>query len=679
MRILKQNKKRNNILFNKRISSRLFFFTNVKNIKKRKGDGLLNKNFVISSILFNHSYFPTYDAKEDTNVLNAKKNNFLDFFIYKHFSSLLLGKRKQLYFFIREFLNVNTLVNKDLWKDYSFQNVYPFLAGSNYLRKESLFKKELFNLITNPVLLQKEITCSYFENQENNRLNMFLIKNFFIFKNLFFSFSVNSVHFNKFLTFYLFDFFFKSSLVTKEIFNYLNLEQTVSNKYFVQNLRKLLRLKHTNSIYFNNYFVTNKLALVTKNIKENKDNLFVTLWKQGGLKKNVKSSLFSKYKNKKRDMNAHSLYLLKIIDEKIQRLKNKENSEHNLKKLENLKNFLWSLWSQGVKRSKGRTLILSKIKVLYNIRSLKWKYLFEKAFLNYINTKLLNKTLSPKDKLFYLKMYNKILNKQKTREVLNSNKKGINPFFKFSKKFSKLNQKKYWRKPLSVKAKFTEKKIVNSNKYLSLNRQKQFLSFFLGSKTMLYFVNALSLSKFSFEPGINKSTANTYLSAIEREMVNKYKYTAIYIKDLVYISYLSFFLKKASFLVKFIAFQLEKLPKNRKETKFLSFVKKVVKVFSGERKEIIGVRIKFKGRINRWRRTKIISGLRGVILDLSFDSRIDYGNAKAITRKGTFGIHLWIAYKSEFKKELYKVIWDYVNYSKVLRLKTLRKFYFNYN
>jgi hypothetical protein len=143
------------------------------------------------------------------------------------------------------------------------------------------------------------------------------------------------------------------------------------------------------------------------------------------------------------------------------------------------------------------------------------------------------------------------------------------------------------------------KKIVTTNNYLSLQRQKQFLSFFLGAKTKLYFVNTLSLSKYSFKSGINKSTVNTYLSAIEREMVNKYKYVATYIKDLVYISYVSFFLKKASFLVKFIAFQLEKLPKDRKQTKFLSFVKKVVKIFSGECKEIVGIRIKFKGRINR--------------------------------------------------------------------------------
>jgi hypothetical protein len=82
-------------------------------------------------------------------------------------------------------------------------------------------------------------------------------------------------------------------------------------------------------------------------------------------------------------------------------------------------------------------------------------------------------------------------------------------------------------------------------------------------------------------------------------MINKFKYIAVYIQDLVRIGFIALFFKKATFLANFIAFQLEKLPKNRKQTKFIRFVIKLVKISAAQRKEMVGLRIKFKGRVNR--------------------------------------------------------------------------------
>jgi hypothetical protein len=59
------------------------------------------------------------------------------------------------------------------------------------------------------------------------------------------------------------------------------------------------------------------------------------------------------------------------------------------------------------------------------------------------------------------------------------------------------------------------------------------------------------------------------------------------------------FLKKPSFLAKFAAFQLAKLPRNRKETVFIRFLMKAIRTFAAGRKEILAVRIKIKGRVNR--------------------------------------------------------------------------------
>ncbi len=133
-------------------------------------------------------------------------------------------------------------------------------------------------------------------------------------------------------------------------------------------------------------------------------------------------------------------------------------------------------------------------------------------------------------------------------------------------------------------------------------------------------------------------TSYRFIQSLERERLSRFRYVAVYIQDLIRISFFSIFLKKASFLSSFFAFTLSKLPRNRKETKFLRFIMKLVKVFASQRKEIIGLRIRFQGRVNRWRRTKHIIGEKGSIGFYTYSTRIDYGSAQAITRKGALGI-----------------------------------------
>jgi hypothetical protein len=120
----------------------------------------------------------------------------------------------------------------------------------------------------------------------------------------------------------------------------------------------------------------------------------------------------------------------------------------------------------------------------------------------------------------------------------------------------------------------------------------------------IFFINALSLTKFAFNlerflEKKEKRSPTTFLQNIDRDLINKYKYIAIYIKDLIRICFIGMYLKKASFIAQFLAFQLGKLPRNRKETSFIKFIIKVVKTFAAEREEILGLRIKFNGRVNR--------------------------------------------------------------------------------
>jgi ribosomal protein S3 len=100
---------------------------------------------------------------------------------------------------------------------------------------------------------------------------------------------------------------------------------------------------------------------------------------------------------------------------------------------------------------------------------------------------------------------------------------------------------------------------------------------------------------------------------------------------------------------------------------------KVMKSFANQRIEITGLKIKFRGRINRWRRTKSIVGTTRHIAFQTMDSRIEYGTAKAINKKGAIGIRLWIAYASYFEDLLKTTFISYFTYSKDLYTKQLKQ------
>lgn len=52
-------------------------------------------------------------------------------------------------------------------------------------------------------------------------------------------------------------------------------------------------------------------------------------------------------------------------------------------------------------------------------------------------------------------------------------------------------------------------------------------------------------------------------------------------------------------LAKFIGFVFENTPKNKKQTQLIKLIKNVMTSIISYRKEILGMRIKLKGRINR--------------------------------------------------------------------------------
>jgi len=244
--------------------------------------------------------------------------------------------------------------------------------------------------------------------------------------------------------------------------------------------------------------------------------------------------------------------------------------------------------------------------------------------------------------------------------------------------------RKWKRKYLKVRNTWVGKKLILAEKYMTLQQKKQLLSSWIGRPVDIIFINSLALTKYAFiEERLSghfkvkkRKSPNKFLSIFDRDFINKYKYIGIYIKDLVRIAFISVFLKKPSFLAKFVAFQLVKLPKNRKETTFIRFLIKAIRTFGAGRPEILGVRVKFKGRVNRWRRTKFILGTRGTFPLHTISERIEQGTAQAINKKGAVGIRIWLRYKNAFAYTLRTHILNYIEYSRRLKLRRLKRNFF---
>lgn len=194
---------------------------------------------------------------------------------------------------------------------------------------------------------------------------------------------------------------------------------------------------------------------------------------------------------------------------------------------------------------------------------------------------------------------------------------------------------------------------------------KHIVSVLVNSNFSFYQVNALSLTRFAFDYSLKKSQnisqknikySKKFIQSTEQELASRFNGSGAYFKDLVRVSFFAIYLKKAEFIANFFASTISKLPRNRKEIPFVHFLVKILKRAASQNPTILGVRIRFQGRLNRWNRTKHIIASKGNVGYFTYNSRIEYGTAQAITRKGTLGVHVWICYiensSHKFAKEM---------------------------
>lgn len=405
------------------------------------------------------------------------------------------------------------------------------------------------------------------------------------------------------------------------------------------------------------------------------------------------SRLYNKtYNNKTTSFQV--LYLINRLEEKVLYYSQQKVNEKLTQKLLRLRNLLYYLVEEKRERYSVNSGILGTKNSIIRLRTKTWKV----KLLNFLQ-KFLTKVDISKDLNFY-SFFNLVLARLslgrktlKLKTLTQQRKSFLVKNFIFAKHANKpskmfavsLGGKKYndsslpnvWRnKIVSVKRTWVNSKVILTEKHLNFAQKKAILSSWINRPVDLFFINALSLTKFAFKNERAQSpnnNPNVFLSVLDRDFINKYKYIGIYIKDLVRVAFISVFFKKPSFLAKFMAFQLAKLPRNRKETNFVRFLIKVIKTFAAERKEILGLRIRFKGRVNRWRRTKFILGNRGTLPLQTISERIEQGTAQAVNKKGAVGIRIWLRYKQTFSFVLQDHILKYINYSKLIKMRKTRR------
>lgn len=552
-----------------------------------------------------------------TLVLYFKKNRHLNNFYKK---KQYLYKLLNLCFVLEE--NFSFLVLKELVK----QNININKQKLKCFFLIKLFYQErVFNLIS------KERSKNHLLIVNNkNKLNLY----FFLF---YFNFLKKKQIYLKFLE----DPFIKKKIESiffwRKNFNFyvvLNEKLQKSN---------LIYLFQTNDINFSSlrrnktFFNFIKLNYLKKNSK-----LFSYMWKESSIFNNSiflkKKSFFSRTFSSRQTSNK-ILFLFSKLYEKTKKIYFNKDIKLFFKDLKEF--FIFEIFNALNKK---------KVKSLLLLKYIKMKTLRKPLFL-YKKNKKFNYNLK------HLKLSLKAIKN-----------------FDFNVKVNKLSIHLKDKKKFLKKKNTIEKKIIQKKNLTRTNQIDKVFSFFFSEVTSVFFINALTLTKFSFFFPKKDKRVNIFIKKVEKEMISKYKYIAVYIQDLVRISFLSLFLKKPTFLASFIGFQIEKLPKNRKETKFIRFIIKVIKIFSAQQKEMLSLKIEFKGRVNRWRRTKIIKGLSGVLSKFDYQNRIEYGTGKAINRKGALGIRIWFYYEPIFEQRLKLLIYKYIKYSQHLHLHAIQKF-----
>ena len=228
-------------------------------------------------------------------------------------------------------------------------------------------------------------------------------------------------------------------------------------------------------------------------------------------------------------------------------------------------------------------------------------YEFKRQISAYTKSKVITMPFFPRlSRYRYTKQIKKLktFKKKIAKAKLVKNYKTVNTFYK-PVSSNELQFKLY---PSSYKI-----SDLNTDKF---SQFKSLISIVITSQFSFYQINALSLSRYAFDSSIKNAQkvgglrkklkfSSKFLESYERELVSRFRGVGLYFKDRVRMSFIAIYLKKAEFLATFFAQSLSKLPRSHKELKYVRFLIQVLKIAASQNSSILGVRIRFQGRLNR--------------------------------------------------------------------------------
>jgi len=196
-----------------------------------------------------------------------------------------------------------------------------------------------------------------------------------------------------------------------------------------------------------------------------------------------------------------------------------------------------------------------------------------------------------------------------------------------------------------IKKKFKRRKHVRN---FNLKQMKTSLRMLTNVNTFIVTINLLKYVKFFNYKYKRVRNITGSLRTFIRYFNQKYRRFVNMIPDLVKICYITLCLKQPEILARFLAYQLRKTSRKRRQTKFIVVTQKILLSLSRASSDILGFKIKIKGRINGKRRARSLIIRVGKFPQQSPLANIAYSVQHGIFFYGTLGIKVWLYHNPLF-------------------------------
>lgn len=658
---LEKKNQRKNEQKNENISSQVLDSTELEKktfiqISKKKSISFqnikTNKNFLNSSILYR-----LYSLKKNYNLKKKKKiiKNLVRLKVPKVNLKFILNTKKLK---IKEISKKN-LLNYKIGKNFKrnplnvlkLKKLHLTKYYNNWIKKEKK-KKLIFYKIRGSIDLNSyQKTKIFFKSYNKNLLN--LSKNFITFTNKnnsihkailkkwygskywsnYLSFELEKKNFKSFINSFFFD------LLEEMSYSYKNFEKLLftKKKNFLSILMKtffLYNLNKMNSLQFNS--LSNRNKSLSGNLNSSKFSLIDLILQMR--------------------LNFYGKYFMIWHYNKNLFIKNYYNlNEHFSSK----KNFFYK---KKEKESLSNLNNNENLKVILNERNNLLK----------IKTKLKNYLNSSENNLkkeVYKYLYLNTCKKLQTKNLLL--KKNTNSGW-----ISNTNQSTILlNKEKSIKKKKDFRLAVQKNFYNNLPGLKLNIYKLTKLYSNIYFINVNSLHSFTLQnfdafkekDDLLRETRKKLqaLKYVKKGLFQRWRSVKDYLPNVVNIAKISIFMKNSQFLSDFISDQISILPKKYRQTFFFKFVGKILSNIKSDHPEMLGFRLKFTGRFNKWTRSKKWVYSVGSLTFQSYQSYVSYACSHGLVKKGRFSTKLWYQYRDTFVDTLSGYIIDYFHYSKI--------------